>query len=211
MAKPGQTTETRFGPALRIVDQQVVDVGLQPFLAAEARLEADRPVVFGQAEARRDRARGADAEAVIRVAGDEVAPRDRMEREQQVLAPVRLPVRGHAVGDRLLVAVERPVLVDEAQFGHPAPGRQLARDELEDAARGGRRVLRVERYHQQALHVLRPHPFERGADRRLAVGHRQLDLRRRRRGERAAARRVPAASPRDSTSSGEPAGVQIFW
>ena len=106
---------------LRVVLQHHVDVRLQPFLAAEPRLESERPFVLGQAEPLRDAAGRAETEAVVRIAGEEIALRDRVEREQQVLATVRLPVRRDAVRHGAQVRLALPVLVDETQLGHPAP------------------------------------------------------------------------------------------
>jgi hypothetical protein len=97
-----------------------------------------------------------------------------MEREQQVLAPVPLPVPRDAVRDGGDVGVLLPVLADRAQLGNPAPAGEFGGDALEDRGRRGRGVLRVHRQHQQALHAVGTQALERRADRRVAVAHGEL-------------------------------------
>ena len=73
------------------------------------------------------------------------------------------------------VGVLLPVLVDHAQLGQPAPAGEFGRDALEDRGRGGGRILRVHRQHQQPLHVVAAQPLERVRDRGIAVGHGEFD------------------------------------
>ena len=112
---------------------------------------------------------------MIRIAGLQVALRDRVERKHQVLAATLAPTGGNAVGDRGEIAFVLPVLVHEAQFRHPAPGAEFVRHHCKNAAGRRRRKLRIQRQHHEPLDVARAQPGKRRLDRRLAVAHCELD------------------------------------
>jgi hypothetical protein len=59
------------------------------------------------------------------------------------------PMCPHAVGDCGDVTRIGMIIIDEAQFGLPAPGLENIGDGIEGGSGRGRRVLRVERDNQQ--------------------------------------------------------------
>ena len=177
--------------------EQLVGVGLEPGLAADARLEADEALVRAQIQPLGEQAGGLVALAVVGIAGREVALRNAVEGEQQPLAAaVSLPVLAHALGERVQVAVVVVVVADKAQVRQPAHAPELVGEGVEHRGHRGRRVLRVHGQHQQPAHPPRAQLVQRGGDGRRAVAHAQRD-------REHAARRTPFQLPGERVALAE--------
>ena len=85
--------------------------------------------------------------------------------------PFAFPVRAHATGQGRYVVGVIVVIVDKAQFRVPARAPYPVRDTVEQAGRGGSRILRVQRQHQHPLHPRAQQRLQLSAHRRLAVAH----------------------------------------
>ncbi len=152
--------------------QGLVRVGAQPFLAADPGLEGDPPSLGGEPEGRGRQTHGLTALATVGVAAEEVVPGDTVKGEEQ---PVRLALLGPMGADALRqggdVARLVVVLVDEAQLRQAAPSRELGGNRIEAGGRGGRRVLRVERQHQDPAGVQVTETGQCRSERGVAVAH----------------------------------------
>jgi len=65
-------------------------------------------------------------------------------------------------------------MVDEAQVRQPAPGLQHIGDFIEHRRHRGRRVLRIQRQHQDTAGTGETQCFESASDRRVAVTHGEI-------------------------------------
>ena len=84
--------------------------------------------------------------------------------------PLALTFMVSNTGSRNVVGVI-VVIVDKAQFRVPARAPYPVRDTVEQAGRGGSRILRVQRQHQHPLHPRVQQRLQLSAHRRLAVAH----------------------------------------
>ena len=97
-----------------------------------------------------------------------------MERQQQFLAAaVGRPPAFDALRQRLDMRRVVVIVVDQAQLRRPAQCLERVGDGVDDGTGGGRRVLRIQRQHQQPAHALALQLFDGARHRRLAVAHRQ--------------------------------------
>ena len=135
-----------------------------------------------------------------------IAARDAVKREQQV-------IEGRARGgdarrERRDVIGFCVIVLDQEPLGRRAPARESRVHPVERRGGRRRRVLRVEREHDESPDACRLQLLQRMVDRGIAVGHAHGDGRRlaRQGRELCASARVSASVP---VRRGEPAGVQI--
>ena len=152
-------------------------VGLQPLLAAEARLEGDDHLVLREAEAVAEQAGRDLAVALVGVALGQVALGHAVVAgDERVGAAVEAGVGGlDRAGQRL--DVERVVVVGRhgADRRLPAQGHQRAEGLVVGGGGGGGGILRVEREEEQALAAGLAEPGDHRGGRGVAVAHGEVD------------------------------------
>ena len=158
----------------REVDQRGLGVGLQPLGLAEAALERDDKVIGTETQLLRHQPRRLQALAVIRVAEQQGAPGHAMKAQHQLVrTAVRLPMFSDAVGQGVDVARVVVIVVHNAQLGQRTNASGPVAERVDHAGRGGPRILRVQRQHEDAIDVLRLELVEHAGHRRVAVAHRE--------------------------------------
>ena len=149
--------------------QPVFRVGPEPARAADARLERDRPARRRQREPSGDEPRCREALRAVRIAPIRVALRDAVEGKQQVVE--RRARRADARCKRFDVAGFGVVFLDREPCGRRGPARERRVHAVERCGGRGRRVLRIERQHDDPRRAGGAQLVERVADGGIAVGH----------------------------------------
>ncbi len=199
-------TSTDFVPAPGQRLQRRCRVGLQPLGAAEARLEG-HTYWSGPSPATRQQASGLLALAVVRVAEPQRALRHAVKTHHQLAAAVlgpamALPVFEHRLPERRDVAGVIVKVLDPAHFGDVAHATEHVENLIQHRRRCRRRVLRVHRHDQDAVHTALGQAPQRRLNGRFAVAHCQFDLdvvSREPRGSRAATGPAVASAPAAET------------
>ena len=151
-------------------------IGLQPGLASEAGLVAQRPLIRREAEDRGQQMSRAHALVLVRVAELDIALRQAVEgHQQEALAPLGLPVLLDGIGESQDVIGMPVIVADEIQVRSGARFPQYRGQMVEAGGGGGGRVLRIQGQHHQALVALVQQAPDHLLEGRFAVAHHQFD------------------------------------
>ena len=156
--------------------QRLVGVGLQPFGAAEARLEGEAILLRVESQRLRQQAPGLPAFAMVGVALVERVAWHAVETHQQYVgAAVHLPVIADVGGQRLDVGGVVVVVLERAQRRLVADLLQPGKRHVECGGGAGGGVLRIGGQDQDAVAAGGLHSRQGVGDGRVAVAHRVFD------------------------------------
>ena len=120
-----------FNPRPCPIRQHHAGIRLQPFGAAKAGLEGDRPLPGWESQPFGNPPGGFKALAMIGIAGQQIAPRQAVEGKQQPVAGLLTPPGADAGGQGVQIAGIVVIMSDHAQFRQPAPTAQFRSDRIE--------------------------------------------------------------------------------
>ena len=171
-AKPGQITSSPMVPARPASSEELRGLEPDPRFASESRLEADVDPVRIDFEAFGQQCCRGPALLFVGVAGGDVAFGEAVEAHQQPRRLALLVPQGvEAGGQRTDVAGVIVVSVDRTQFGDAPPRCEFVENGVEGGSRGRRRILRIERKHQEPAAAAAAENSQGGGDRGFAVSH----------------------------------------